>query len=242
MLDYKNIVDLLEKHQYLVKLELKEDSVIAHFPDKFLNNRLEQSVVKYKIDQNINSVIIEYQNFGNKKAVDNIQIPLYAASLYICYHIINLCAIAYNYNPQFIIYYIGEEKANQLKFWEAYIKIVGLSIDDLKKYSELTLLCGLLYCTSNSESLDNQARALGINEGFDILKGMIYIPDNVKIRNKNRNRRQKHRQNHRKQLTNEKIQEIKEQKIEEVKDIENGKNIFEKIKALFSRKHKGKDQ
>ena len=166
-----NLIKLLDKHQYLVKSYIRGREIVLYLPENHMNSSYDSAVIKYKFFKNPSRIRITYQNLGDVSKKENIKMPSYAAVLFVCCHITNICVTHYNYDTSLIQYYVDDKVVNNFIFLGEYLKSFRLSPENVNKHTELTLLCGLAQQNGNSMDLLCKAEQLGILEGYHAIFG-----------------------------------------------------------------------
>lgn len=161
----EKILQLLKKHNYLVKLQLTDDGCIASFPSKKNGVNIDEQSVLYEYEEP--ELIITGTSGSTKIHVDN-----YAYKNIIIFHVILLCS-EIDYNANMILFYNkdGKEIDEQTFVDSLSPVVINTQKEELLR---VALFKGL--ATRFDKEIDSYAQENGVYEPYAIVKKM-YIGD-----------------------------------------------------------------
>jgi hypothetical protein len=164
----KQIKDLLEKYDYIIKVQQIEGGILAQFPTRVFNPPFEAMIRQYKpLYGTLSGISFMCPNY--KPSHNFFPLPEYAIRLAIAGDIINLCEL-YEYDTDYIKFISKTGKTIRKKD-EFLIDLVDKSPTDtqLKLEQSLSELFAQACISNFKEDLSKEAEKLKVKEGYDFL-------------------------------------------------------------------------
>jgi hypothetical protein len=164
-IDKKKIRELLEKHNYVIRVSNINDIISISCPANFFLN-INKTTINIYYDDDSQQVKINVA--GIPAASKNIDCPLYAYGVLISIYIANLCSV-FNIDTKFVVYNIDNEEVIE----EEFVESIYYGNDMIKA---LSLQSFIMENMNNiqDDSVSNRAMELDVFEGYRAIREALY--------------------------------------------------------------------
>jgi hypothetical protein len=166
MKNFKEIINLLKKHEYIVKLVYDTDNEKI-----FLQIPAKHDLEKYDIIYKINHNKILWQNDPNEEPIE-LDCPTYACRIFIFTDVRRICEYI-GFDTRLIEFYVNQDKINEEGFfqaiWPSSLKLTKEIKEQEKKLMEIitkAVNCIMPY----AEKFTFNAHQAGVGVGYSVIR------------------------------------------------------------------------